>query len=311
MAQKQLEGLDLNLLLALHWLLTERNVTAAAGKIGLSQPAASRALARLREIFGDPLLVKSGSEMAATPVAEKLQPAVAHAIERCRDVLRIAETFDPSTQTGRYRIACADYVGAMVAAAWAAAIAKAAPRLDLDLVRLSLEAGRELSSGKIDLVIVPDASLMDLPPSFDVDQFVQRPIMRQTYFTAVRRGHPLAKGKMTPKRFVSYDHILVTPGNARIGVVDRALAAHGFERRIAYRTASFLLALPIVERTDCILTAPHGLIALSESKLATFPPPVELNDYGMHGAWHPNWTHDARHKWVRDRLFAELADQAA
>ena len=308
MAQKQLEGLDLNLLLALHWLLTERNVTAAAGKIGLSQPAASRALARLREIFDDPLLVKSGSEMAATPVAEKLQPAVALAIERCRDVLRVAETFDPSTQTGRFRIACADYVGAMVAAAWAAAVTKAAPGLDLDLVTLSLEAGRELASGKIDLVIVPDAALMNLPPSFDVEQFVRRPVKRQTYLSAVRKGHPLAKEKMTLKRFVAYDHILVTPSNARIGVVDRALAERGLERRIAYRTSSFLLSLPIVTRTDCIITAPDGLIALADKKLATFPPPIPLNDYGIHGAWHPNWTHDERHKWVRDRLFAELAD---
>jgi len=308
MTQKQLEALDLNLLLALHWLLAERNVTAAANKIGLSQPAASRALGRLRDIFDDPLLVKSGNEMVATPIAEKLQPAVAHAIERCRDVLRIAEKFDPATQTGRFRIACADYVGAMVASAWARVISNAAPNLDLDLVSLSIEAGRELASGKIDLVVVPDLALMNLPPNFDVDQFVQRPVLRQTYFTAVRKGHPIAKERMTLKRYVSYSHVLVTPNNASIGVVDRALAERGVQRRIAYRTSSFLLALPILERTDCIITAPDGLLSLAKDKLATSEPPIPVSGYGMHGAWHPNWIHDERHKWVRNRLFEAMSN---
>ena len=118
MTEKRLESLDLNLLLALHWLLTERNVTAAASRIGISQPAASRALGRLREVFDDPLLVKTGSEMAPTHLAEKIQPAVALAVEKMRDVLKISDRFDPASQSGRFRIACSDYVGAMVAAAW-------------------------------------------------------------------------------------------------------------------------------------------------------------------------------------------------
>ncbi len=134
MTEKRLEGLDLNLLLALHWLLTERNVTAAASRIGISQPAASRALGRLRDIFDDPLLVKTGGEMAPTKMAEKIQPAVALAIEKMRDVLKITDTSEPANQTGRFRVACADYVGAMVAAAWAKSVSLAAPQLDLDLI---------------------------------------------------------------------------------------------------------------------------------------------------------------------------------
>ncbi|MEM9234275.1 MAG: LysR family transcriptional regulator, partial [Pseudomonadota bacterium] len=110
---RRLEALDLNLLLALHWLLTEENVTAAAGRMGLSQPAASRALGKLRETFGDPLLVKSGSSMAITPTGEALRPVVAHAIDRCRDVLRAVEPFDARAARGRFRIACTDYIGAM------------------------------------------------------------------------------------------------------------------------------------------------------------------------------------------------------
>ena len=296
--------------MALHWLLTERNVTAAASRIGISQPAASRALGRLRDVFDDPLLVKTGSEMAPTNLAEKIQPAVALAVEKMRDVLKISDRFDPASQSGRFRIACSDYVGAMVASAWAKSVSGAAPGLDLDLINLSIEVSRELVSGKIDLVTVPDIELMNLPAGLDVDQFVRRKILGQEYLCAVRKGHPLAKGKLTLKRYVSTDHILVTPGGAKVGIVDRALAAQGLSRRIAYRTTSFLLALPILQRTDCIITGPKGLLDLDKHRLVTFPPPLNVKGYSIFGAWHPNWTHDDRHKWVRDRLFAELGKQA-
>ncbi len=311
MTEKSIESLDLNLLLVLHWLLTERNVTAAAAKVGLSQPATSRALARLREIFDDPLLVKSGSEMAPTPIAEKLQPAIALAMERCRDVLRVSDVFDPLEQKGSFRIACVDYVGALVASEWASSVSPSAPGLDLDIVSLSIEASRELVSGKVDMMIVPDIRLLDLPPSVDVDQFVRRQILTQDYLCAVRKGHPLAKSKLTLKRFVELDHILVTPRGAKTGLVDRALEQQGLKRRIAYRTSSFLLALPILQRSDCIITAPQSLLALVPEKLATFPPPMKILGFSLNAGWHPNWTHDERHKWVRDKLFAGFANSKA
>lgn len=304
MTDKRLESLDLNLLLVLHWLLTERNVTAAASRIGLSQPATSRALARLRQIFDDPLLVKSGGVMAPTPMAEKLQPAIAHAMERCRDVLRVSEVFDPQKQEGSYRIACVDYVGAIVASAWASAVSPEAPGLDLDIVDLTIEASRELVSGRIDLIIVPDLRVLDLPPSVDVDQFVRREIYFQDYMCAVRKGHPLAKSKITLKRFVDLDHILVAPQGAKFGLVDRILEQKGLSRRITYRTYSFLLALPILKRSDCVITAPEGLLALDANSLKIFSPPLDVPGFSMFAGWHPNWTHDERHKWVREKLFA-------
>ena len=120
----------------------------------------------------------------------------------------------------------------------------------------------------------------------------------------------MAKSNLTLKRYVSTDHILVTPNGAKVGIVDRALEAQGLSRRISYRTSSFLLALPILQRTDCIITAPQGLLDLDKNKLVTFPPPLNVKGYSIYGAWHPNWTHDARHKWVRDRLFDEMRKQA-
>ncbi len=308
--EKRLESLDLNLLLVLHWLLTEQNVTAAADKIGLSQPATSRALARLREVFDDPLLVKTGGEMSPTPMAERLQPAVARAIERCRDVLRVSSRFEPSSQAGQFRIACVDFTGAMAAMAWAKVIAPEAPGLELDIVNPTIAASRDLVSGKIDLVILPDIAVLELPPSVDIDQFVRRPILQQEFQCAFRKNHPMAGENITLKRYAAMDHVLVAPQGGKTGFVDRSLAEQGLTRRIAYRTSTFLLALPILMKTDCVLTAPIGMLQLYAENLVIFPPPFKVAGNTLFGAWHPNWTHDERHRWVREKLFAEMALEA-
>lgn len=307
MIEKRLEGLDLNLLLVLHWLLTERNVTAAAARVGLSQPATSRALSRLREIFDDPLLVKTGAVMAPTPFAERLQPTLALAIERCRDVLREFEEFDPAAAEGEFRVACVDYIGSLVSAAWAAGVAPHAPGLSLDIVGLSIEASRELASGKIDLMIVPELRVLNLPPTVDVDQFVRKDIGMQEYQSAVRVGHPAANSKMTLKRFLEMDHILVTPEGSRYGLVDRILEERGLKRNVRYRTYSFLLALQILERTDCVITSPASLLRLAGDRIRIFPSPIPVPGFLLHAGWHPNWTHDERHRWVRKALFSGIS----
>lgn len=309
MTEKSLESLDLNLLLALHWLLTERNVTAAADKVGLSQPAMSRALGRLRATFDDPLLIKAGATMAPTQLGERLQPVTALAVERCRDVLRISDQFDPEDATGRYRIACVDYTGAMLADIWTETIRPLAPKLDLEIVNLSFAASRDLVSGKIDLAVMPDPDKLTIPASVDIDQFVRKRIIPQRYMTAMRKGHPAVKSKLTVKRYAAMEHILVAPEGTRIGIVDSLLENIGLDRRISYLTSSFLLALTILQKTDCIITAPEGLLDLDADRLHIVKPPVALPDIDLFAGWHPNWTHDERHHWVRKRLFEALENR--
>ncbi len=309
MTERTLESLDLNLLLALHWLLTERNVTEAAGRLDLSQPAMSRTLGRLREVFDDPILVKSGRTMLPTPKADRLQPAVAHAIERMRDILRVSDTFDPETQQGRVRIACKDYVNFLVATTWAKNISPHAPGLELDITDLTFAAANDLISGRIDLVIVPDVGLMDVPPGVDLEQFVQRPIFRERYICAIRKGHPMAERKISLKQYTAMDHILINPGGRDSGIVDQVLSEHSLMRRIKYRTYSFLSAIYLLSETDCVLTAPEGFIKTVPNNFITFKPPLNVPDMATFAGWHPNWTHDARHKWIRERLFSEVADR--
>ncbi|RFB05230.1 LysR family transcriptional regulator [Parvularcula marina] len=299
---RRLEGLDLNLLLALHWLLSERSVTAAAAQIGLSQPAASRALAKLRDAFGDPLLVKTGGEMIPTPLGEELRPVVAHAMEQCREVLRVPDPFDPVHAKGRFRIACTDDVGALIAKLWEEVIRSEAPGLSLDLSSPSLESARELATGKLDLCFLPEAPVLDLPPTIRIEDFVIRPVARHNFVSAVRANHPLAGHPLTLEEFLSLDHVLVAPAGKAEGFTDRALTERGYHRNIAYTTSSFLLALPIVMHTDCVLTGPQLLMGLMPKNLYIFEPPVKVPSFDLVIAWHPNWTQNSRHRFVRDRL---------
>lgn len=301
--EKRLEGLDLNLLLALHWLLSERNVTAAAAKLGLSQPAASRALGKLRDIFDDPLLVKVGGEMAPTRLAESLQPAIAHAMERCREVLRISDAFTPSHQTGQFRIACADYLGAYAAGIWARIIQPEAPDLCLDLVTPKLDSAKEMITGKTDLCVLPETAALELPPSLDVNQFVQKPVFEKEFMSAIRKDHPLAGTPLSLDQFLALDHIQISPIGRPTSPLDQALEGINQTRRISYQTSSYLMSVSMVRFTDCVITAPRALIEMRSDSLYMFPTPLTLKTTTMAAVWHPNWTHDARHRWVRNKLF--------
>lgn len=306
MPNRNLEALDLNLLLALHWILTERNVTAAAARLGLSQPATSRALSRLRDFFDDPILVKTGNTMSPTRLGEKLQSPIAHAVERMRDVLTVSDVFEPQQQTGEFRVSCKDYVGAMVFDAWRKTISLEAPGLDLQMVDPDPSNANELISGRVDLVMLPDTAIPDLPANLDVDQFVQKNILHQEFVCVVRKKHPRADKPMSLKRYLSEDHILVAPEGGPKGFSDAVLRKKGAERRIAYRSASFMLSLHLVQNSDAVLTVPEQVYDLAAEDLVKYKPPFPLPSQTLLSAWHPNWTHDARHKWVREKLFAQM-----
>lgn len=299
---RRLEQLDLNLLLVLHWLLTERNVTSAAGQLGLSQPATSRALGRLRDVFADPLLVKTGGEMVPTPLAEDLRPVVANAVEQCREVLRIPDPFDPSRTRGRFCVACTDDVGALLAKVWHEKVLPEAPGLALDIVAPSYSAARELATGRIDICFIPDQIVEKLPPTIRSDDFVTRPVTKYTFVSAVRTGHPLAGQEISLDDFVALDHVLVAPSGEGPGFVDDALVKIDLKRNVAYRISSFLLALPIVMNTDCVLTGPEFLTRLMPESLVTFPAPVDVPVFELVAVWHPNWTQNSRHRFVREKL---------
>ncbi|MEM9809604.1 MAG: LysR family transcriptional regulator [Pseudomonadota bacterium] len=305
MSRARLEDLDMNLIVTLHWLLTEQSVTRAAARLGVSQPTVSHALGRLRTLLGDPLLIKSGRTMLPTKKAEALQPRVAEAIDRMRELLLEEESFDPKNQSGKFRIAVTDGVATGVIKAWQSGVLAEAPALELDLLQPAIPQAQDLIAGKIDAIILPEPKMLHLPPGIDVDEFVRKRLFTEHYVTAVRRGHPLAK-KMTEETFVAGDHILINPEGFDEGLVDQILAAKGLKRRIAYRSETFLLALEVLLNSDCILTGTSTMFHSARADVELVPCPAVLPSFDFFIGWHPNWTHDPQHRWIRDRLIAEM-----
>ncbi len=302
MRSLRLESIDVNLLLALHWLLEEQNVTAAATKVGLSQPAMSRALARLRAEFDDALFVQTGRRMVPTAFADSLRPTLAAAIEQLRAALRPKAEFDPASATGAFRIACTDYVGLVLARVWTASVRKQAPGLDLEIVTLEPGSLQRLVGGALDLVVMPDIGIGNLPKWLDIDQFVHRPLFEEEFVGVARLGHPADGKRLSIKQFAGFEHVLASPSGQGLGVVDKLLKQHGLDRRIAYRVQSFLGALQIVAFTECVAALPHRLVAASGQRWATIALPFKIPSFTIFCAWHPARTNDAAHRWICDRL---------
>jgi DNA-binding transcriptional LysR family regulator len=199
-------------------------------------------------------------------------------------------------------------MGALVASAWGRAVRPVAPNMSLDLVGLNLEVARHLVSGAIDIAILPDPSDLNLPATIDTQAYVKKEVMRQGYRSCVRKDHPLSGRDISLDDFLAYEHILVSPEDRPRGMVDQYLDDLERQRKIAYRTTSFLLAMPMVQYSNCILTGPEPLIALMQDQIMPFDPPLPLQPTTLYAVWHPNWTHDARHQWLRNAVFERLPE---
>ena len=309
MSERQLESLDLNLVLTLHWVLTEQNVSRAAERLGVSQPAVSHGLKRLRELFSDPLLVKSGRIMRTTPRAERMKPEVARLVGDMRDLFQTAQSFDPSVAEGRFRVAVSDNWAVLCARAWAQSVAASAPHLTLDTVQIDFPVAQDLISGAVDLVILPEAKLLDLPPGLDIEQFVQRPLHDERYVTGVPETSPLRGKPLSLKSFAAAQHVLTNPSGSLLGVVDELLAERSMTRRIAYRTESFLAGVEVAHATGSLLTALDTtfLAARDGHGFELRDPPMPVPGFRMLTGWHPNWTQDPRHRWLREGLTEGLS----
>jgi DNA-binding transcriptional LysR family regulator len=305
---RNLESLDLNLVNVLYWILSEESVSAAAERLGLSQPAVSRALGRLRDVYDDPLLVKQGRKMVPTPLATELFPLVSHAVESLRHVANATGKFDPSTHVGTYRIGIKDGMGIRMMEIWERNVAQLAPGLSLDFVQLEATIAPDVVSGKVDLVVMPLGESIEMPENVDITQFVVRPACQDEYVTCLRKGHPLAGKPLALDDYVKLDHILINPMRGERSSVDDYLEAQGLSRRIAYRSQSFLLAKEIMKRTDCVLTMCESLIGRADKDVWVCAPPVPMPAVNICAGWHPNWTQNPRHKWVRERLMSGLCE---
>ncbi len=299
-AMRDLPEINLNLLLSLEALLAEANVTRAARRLGVTQPTMSRALRRLREDLDDPLLVRSGQGLVRTPRAERIHASLRDGLRALRRVLH-DEEFDPATAPDTITIAAHDIVGVFVLPALLRRIGADAPGLALDVEPLRYaNLVAQLDSGALDLAI--GVGFAEAPG------LLRRVLFRDGWVCLARRGHPSLAEGLDLATYARIPHALASPEGDGPGVVDRALAAQGLARHIAYRTRYFIGAAMAVAQTDVVLTLPRraGLHLARALDLVSYDPPVELPALDVVATWHARLDAHPMHTWVRSALFAAV-----
>jgi DNA-binding transcriptional LysR family regulator len=297
MRAEHIRSVDLNLLVALDILLEERHVTRAAGRLGLTQPATSRLLGRLRATFGDPLFVRTSRGLVPTERARDLAVPLRQVVQDMGRLLLERPGFDPRTARRRFRIAAVDYAHVVLIGPLVAALEREAPHVDLELRQPSAESDRALESGGLDLLVMPR---QESGPGI-----VWSTLFRDRYVGIASAAH--AVRRLTPARFAALDHVLVAPRERGGGVVDQALAALGLTRRVGVQIPTFLLLPHVLVGSARIATIPARMAA----QLAAHHPlhivrlPIDVPDVVMCQAWHEVHRHDPAHRWLRTRL-AEL-----
>jgi DNA-binding transcriptional LysR family regulator len=288
-----LSAIDLNLLVVLRALLSERHVTRAAKRVGLSQSATSHALSRLRELYADPLLVRSGRTLALTPRAVRLLPALERGLGELERVVADEPEFEPSTARRSFSIGMGDYLQALIAGPLLRQIAALSPGIDLSLV--VFPNLRELvESGAVDLALGISSGVSSA--------YSHEPLLEEGFVCMVRREHPQIKKAPSLDKYLAQRHVVVAPAGTPGSLVDTALARRGLERRVALRVTNFLIAPVVVSETDLVNTMPTRL-ARQFAKiypLRLLPPPLELPRFEHCMFWHPRLDHDPAQRWLRD-----------
>jgi DNA-binding transcriptional LysR family regulator len=294
-----LAGLDLNLLVALDAQLHAPTVTAAARHAGVTQSAMSHTLRRLRVALQDPLLVRSGEAMVATPRAESLRGPLRDALLALHQVLH-PDRFEPATSTRTFRIAGPDLFSMLV-------LPRLLPRLEqdapgVDVVVVPGGSPDALRRGDVDLVIAPDAVWAG--PTDRPTELLQRKILEDDYACFVRVGHPLARAA-TVATYVAANHVVVSPTGRGGSPIDDALAREGLQRRIAVRVPGFAEAAALVPRTELVLTAPRSLARwVDPGRMSIVAPPLAVPRQSVSMRWHARLRGDAGLAWFRDQIAA-------
>jgi DNA-binding transcriptional LysR family regulator len=268
--------------------------------LNLSQPSVSVQLARLREIFDDPLLLPGPRGMQPTARADGLREPLRQALEALQRAVSPVSEFDPAQAQVTWRVAATDYTETAVLLPLLARLRAAAPASRLAIFELNPgQIQRQAEQGDIDLFFhLRDGS----PPALH-----QRLLFSERYVLAGRVNHPALQRRPTLEQFCSLEHVIVSPeGGGFSAATDLALAQRGLTRNVVLSVPHFLFMLEALARTDLVAVLPERLVAKSGA-LSVVEPPVELAGFDMLMLWHERLHRDPGHKWLRQQILASLA----
>lgn len=295
-----LRDFDLNLLLVFQAIWQERNVSAAARRLGLTQSAASNALQRLRKQFQDPLFLRTSTGMAPTPLASQLAEPVSAALEMLASGLDQRSRFDPATSERQFTIGMTDVGEIVFLPALMAYLKRAAPNVSVRTLNPPAPQMRAaMEAGVIDLAV-------GFLPALRTG-FYQRRLFTQKYVCLVGRSWKLAEGRLSREQFLTARHALVNVEGTGHAIVEHMFAAAGMQRAVHLEVPHFVAIPFVVEASDLIVTAPEKLGTALVQRLAIriVPHPIKLPEFQVNQFWHRRFRDDAGNKWLRG-VFALL-----
>lgn len=294
-----LRRLDLNLLVTLDVLLSEHNVTRAAQRLHFSQPSVSVHLAKLRDYFGDPLLLPGPRGMRPTAKAESLREPLREALAALEHAVSPDSPFDPAASTHTWRVAATDYGESTIVLPAMQSLRHAAPGARLAVLEMvPSRIARQGEQAELDLAF---HTTEGSPPALH-----RRALFTERYVLAGRAGHPRLKRRPTLAQFCALEHVMVSPdGGGFSGVTDEALALAGLQRRVVLSVPHFLFVTAVVASTDLVAMVPERLVRNAPA-LRVVEPPVEVPGYEMSMLWHERVHRDPAHRWLRERIVASL-----
>jgi DNA-binding transcriptional LysR family regulator len=292
-----IRNIDLNLLVALDALLAERSVSRAAVRLHLSQPAASALLARLRELFGDPLLLRSARGMLPTPRALELLGPVRRVLDEIDAIVQPRAAFDAASAVHTFTLSTSDYVEYTLLPTLVDYLEHKAPGVRLEVRPLDLQSvAKQMEHGDVDLCIT---GLQNAPAGLHV-----RPLYKERIVSVVRRNHPGVGARLTLDKFCRLEHIQVSVRGGFTARVDEALTAVGRKRHARLAVPHYLLVPEIVARSDMISSLPERLARGYAKKLRIFEPPLDIPGFTVGEIWHERNQRDPAQQWLRDLLLA-------
>lgn len=297
--------LDLNLLVVFHHLLLHKRVSAVAQVLGMSQPAVSSALGRLRASLGDELFLRTQGGMEPTPYALQLAEPVAVALDGLQQALNVRAAFDPASSTRSFTIAMTDVGEMYFLPVLIDALTTLAPSVTLQVVSVTHATLKEdMATGRIDLA-------MGLLPQLQAG-FFQQALFKQKYICLMRKAHPLAgKNRLSLRSFTKAEHVRILASGTGHGRVDVALEKQGLRRRFRLTVPHYVALGDVLSHSDLVATVPERFAdrTLVPFELVKRDLPIAVDESAIHQFWHSRLHRDPGHQWLRRltrTLFGDL-----
>lgn len=298
----KLSNIDLNLFVVFDAIYTEGNLTRAGEIIGITQPAVSNSLSRLRTLFNDPMFVRTADGMVPTPVAQNIVGSVRQALGLIRSSVQESEFFDPLASDKRFRVSMTDLSQSILLPYLFDRIKIEAPQVSVDCYQVRRrDMNIELASGNLDLAI-------DIPLAPD-PQIRQAPLYSHPHVCVVRQNHSVVKDKLDLTTYMSISHIHISSRRGGLGHVDLALGKMGKRRHIALRTQHYLVTPELISRTDLALTVPRVFADFLVTRLPVkyMELPFDVPELEAYLYWHESTDRDQANKWMRELVLESPA----